>query len=428
MFRALPYAVLVTATLALAVPAQAQQAPPAVSAPPVEDLVREVLENNPSVAALRERVAAAQQMVAPAGALPDPMVEVMGTEAMFPRFTLGEDPMSMLAVEVRQALPGRGKRAAAGAVARADAATREREVEALRRQVARDLRTLYARVWAMDQELKLLEASGEMLDLLATTTRARYGTNQATQEAVIKAQIAKSRLAEQKTDLRAERNVMVAMIGRLLNREGPFALGPVESLPTPAFAPGGWEEAALAASADIAASKAAVEAAERRVEQAKLELKPNFSAGSSVGYRESLDPVVTVRFGVELPLWKKKKQLPMIRAAERELEMARQEQRMAEAMVRESVRTISERHAQAADQVRRYREGLIPQAQAALNAARAEYLAGMGDFSMVIEDFNMWLDVRMQVARREADVYAAWAAREALVSPAVTDAVGRTEP
>ena len=39
---------------------------------------------------------------------------------------------------------------------------------------------------------------------------------------------------------------------------------------------------------------------------------------------------------------------------------------------------------------------------------------GRGDFSTVVEDFNLWLEARVQLARREADRFAAWAGLEAL--------------
>ncbi|MFH1177828.1 MAG: hypothetical protein V1750_10520, partial [Acidobacteriota bacterium] len=97
---------------ALAVPAsvwaRAPQPQPEIAiqasptAPPVEDLVAAALERSPSVAALRERLAAAREMVAPAGALPDPMVEMMLTDVGFPRWTVGKEEMSMVGTEVRQ--------------------------------------------------------------------------------------------------------------------------------------------------------------------------------------------------------------------------------------------------------------------------------------------------------------------------------------
>nr|CBX28735.1 unknown protein [uncultured Desulfobacterium sp.] len=64
-----------------------------------------------------------------------------------------------------------------------------------------------------------------------------------------------------------------------------------------------------------------------------------------------------------------------------------------------------------------YKDAIIPQTSAALNSACASYLSGRADFSVVIEDYNLWLDARTQLARREADRYITWAGFDALTAP-----------
>ncbi len=411
------------AAAALALPTPADPAPPhpaptpLAAAPPVEALVAEALDRNPSIAALRARLGAAREMVAPAGALPDPMVELMLTDVDFPRWTVGEDEMSMLGVEVRQSFPWAGNRGARRDVAQADAALREAELERTRREVARQVRVAYGELYMLDRELALLPAGREMLELLEQTTAARYGANGATQEALVKARLLKVRLSEQEADLLQRREVLVAMLGRLLDRTDAFALGPVAALPEPPAPPADMEALAVEHSAEVRARQAGVIAAERRVVSAERDLRPGFSAGALVASRGAYDPVVTLRFGIELPVWRRTKQLPMVRAAELERDMARAEVREAEAMARAAARELLSHWHHADQQVRRYREGIVPLAQEALAAARTDYLAGRGDFSMVIEDFNEWLEARVGLARREADLFHSWAEHAALLRP-----------
>jgi outer membrane protein TolC len=66
-------------------------------------------------------------------------------------------------------------------------------------------------------------------------------------------------------------------------------------------------------------------------------------------------------------------------------------------------------------QIVRYRQAIIPQSSAAVDAARSSYLAGRGDFSTVVEDFRMWLEARSGLARREADRFVTWAELDALL-------------
>ncbi len=388
----------------------------------VDALVREALQRAPSLAAARARLAAAREMVAPAGALPDPMAELMLTDVGFPRWSVGGDAMSMLGPEFRQALPYPGKRAARRAAAAAEAAARGAELEALRREVIAQVRTMYARVYALDKERETLAAAQELLDLLAATVAARYAVGEAEQEAVVKAQLARSRLGERLDDLDAERAALVAGLNRLLDRPGHTPLGEVEALP-PVSPPGDdWGALAAAASPAVALRQAEVAAAQGRLEVARLELKPDLRAAGAFGYRSGFDPAVTLRFGVEWPLWRRQKQEPMLRAAERELEMAHAELRDAEAVARAEAARLRAGWERVERQLRRLREAIVPQSSAAIDAARASYLAGRGDFSTVIEDFQLWLDARTQLARREAERFVIWAELDRLCTSAATAA------
>lgn len=386
----------------------------AVSAPPVEDLVGAALEHSPSLEALRSRLAAAREMIAPAGALPDPMVEIVLQDMSFPKWTVGSDQMSMIGPEVRQDLPWPGKREARRAVARAAVASRGAEVEQLRRQIAMQVRTLYARLFALDRERKYLDAAREMLDMLAATAASRYAAGEDNQEPVLKAQLEASRLGERSDDLTAERATLVAALDRLLDHGGDEPLGEVMSLPSVAPPPPPWDELAIARSPEVAVRRADVAAAERRSAAARLDLKPDLTTGAAVGLRGGFDPAVTLRFGMTLPLWRQEKQAPLARAAELELEAARADLRDAQAQTRAEAARLAAEWNRAGRQVERYRQAIVPQTAATVDAARAGYLTGRGDFLTVVDDFNRWLDARVQLASREADMYSAWAQFQAL--------------
>ena len=396
---------------AVAAPATADPLPPA---PSVDELVALALERAPSLAAQRAAVEAARQMEKPAAALPDPMVEAMLQNADFPRFTIGEEEMSMAGVEVRQGLPYPGKRKARAEEARAQTGLEAVRLAAAERRVAASVRSLYAKLYAIDRERQSLTAARELVDLLSTTASARYAAGAADQESVLKAQLQETRLGEQIDDLDAERAARVAELNRWLDRPGSTPVGKVVSLP-PVEAPAGdWEQAAVEASPDVLVARAAITAAERRLDVARLDLKPDFAPSAGLATQGSMGTVLLLRFGVELPFRKAQRQEPMIRAAELELERARRELQDAEAMARAEAARLAARWQQADRQIVRFRQGILPQTSSTLDAARASYLAGRGDFSTVVEDFDLWLEARVQLARREADRFAAWAELQAL--------------
>jgi cobalt-zinc-cadmium efflux system outer membrane protein len=397
-------------------PAVAETATPALLpsqvdgkiAPPADELVALALQRAPSLAALAARVQEAREMVRPAGALPDPMIELMVQDIGFPRWTVGEEDMSMVGPQITQAIPFPGKRGARRQVARAEVIVKANEFELLRREVTREVRSLYARLYALDQERQALTSGQELLEMLAGTVRERYSAGVAEQEAAVKGQLMVSRLGERLDDLAAERSGLVAAMNRLLDRPGDAALGRVSELSEPVVPTVPWEALVLQNSAEIAMRRAAVQAAEQKVKVARLELRPDLLAGAGVGFRGDKDPVVTLRLGVDLPLWSAQNRIPMIRAAGQNLEAARQELRDAEAGARAEAARLEADWRRSGSQVPRYEQAIVPQTGLALDAARSSYMAGRGDFSTVIEDFNLWLEARTGLAQREAERFTTW--------------------
>jgi outer membrane protein TolC len=397
--------------------AQIAQPPQSITAaPPVEELVTAALERSPALTSLRARLQAAREMVAPSGALPDLMTSVSLQDASFPLWTVGSNEMSMVSVEVQQGLLYPGKRDARRAAARAEVATRDREIEQLQRQLAAGVRSIYGRVYVLDREKKALDSAGELLDLLQATAASRYSVGQTEQEPVVKAQLEISRLGERLDDLTAERRTLVAALNRLLDRPGETPLGEVQALPPIAAPTGSWQELAEANSTIVAVRQAQVQAAERRLAAARLELKPNLFTASAVGIRGSLPPIVTLNFGVEWPAWKKDKQAPLVRAAEREVDATKADLRDELASVRSEAARLRAEWDRAERQMLRYQQAILPQTSAAMDAARVAYLNGRGDFSTVVEDFKGWLDARVGLTRREADRFMVWAELQVLTA------------
>ncbi len=335
----------------------------------------------------------------------------------FPESTVGNAEMSMIGVEVRQTIPWFGKRGARRDAAHAAADLRAREIARAEREITAEVRRLYAQLYALDREHLAVEAAGELLDMLSATVAARYSAGEAELEAQVKVQLEVSRLHERRDDLQAERTAVVAMLNRLLGRPGDATLGTVSTLPVvqPPAAP--WGTLAQVNSPDLDVRSAAVAAAGGRLREAQKERPPDWFVGAGYAYRGDLDHLAMLRVGVELPFWRGKSTKPRVQAAEFELDEARQELRDAEAAARADVTRLAAAWSRSETQVRRYREAILPQTSMALDAARASYLAGRGDFSTVVEDFQMWLESSVQLASREAERFTTWAELDLLLAP-----------
>lgn len=421
--RSLTRGVLASAGFLLAVASGAQGSPP-IEDP--EQLARRALAESPTLASLGHRLDAAREAAAAADALPGPMTELMIQNAGLDELTLGEAEMSMLGVEIRQLLPGSRKLGARREAALAESARVAADEATLRRQVLAEIRTAWAGFYALDEERRVLEVADEILELLAQVAAARLATADADLTAALRARLEQARLAERRIDLDAARALLVARLERLVDTSGGgLTIAPIAALPPVDFPPKGWPAEVVRESASVAAAQATIEAAERRVASSRQELRPDYLVGGGVGYRGDLDPMVIARFGVAWSAWSSERLKPRVRSAERELEAAREELRAAEYEARAAAARADALRRQAEAQLVRVREGSLPLAGAALDAARSAYAGGRGEFSSVVLELEEWLEVRIELARREAERYAAWAAvRELVPGPSDRELLG----
>lgn len=390
--------------------------PPEPAPPDLAALEAEALDRAPALQALDAGVQAAGERVEPSGALPDPMLGLAFREMGAPWAPMRE--ATTWELEVSQGLPWPGKRDARRSVARAQVAVRRAEVRQAQQLLLKELRAGVARLYALDQERGTLDAAAEMLDLLAATARARYEAGQAEQEALVKAQLEASRLREQRADLDAERDEARFALNRLLGREPQAPFPEVQALPAATLAEGDLEADAIAYCCAIAVARAEVDAAKAELEAVRLDAKPDFDVGVGAGTSLAPEPMLALRVGMSLPFWREHKQDRLAAAARHDVRAAEARLRDEELRTRAEIATLATRWRRDGSQVTLYREAILPQAALAMDAARASYLAGRGDFSMVVEDFRLWLDARVQLARREAGRFATWAEVQELTTAA----------
>jgi len=275
--------------------APAAPIPNAASAPPVEELVALALQSAPSLVSLQAKVESARQAAVPESALPDPMAEIMLQDVGFPEFTVGQEEMSMVTLEVGQKIPFPGKRRIRRQSGEAEVGVRMAEVRSLQREIALQVRTLYAKIYVSDSERRLLESSRQLLELLSATAQSRYSVGEAEEEAVLKAQLAGFALEERMEDIRSERQTLLASLNRWLTPQGVEPSMEIRELPSVSIPPEPWKDLALAQSADLAMIRAELESAQRRLDVAKSDLKPDFFAGSAAPTFRASNGVKTPR-------------------------------------------------------------------------------------------------------------------------------------
>lgn len=377
----------------------------------LEEVESLALANSPSLAAARAELAARRAAAGAAGVLDDPRLELDARNFL----PAGEHDPAEAMIVLEQPLPGHGQRRAERDLAAAEIGLAEVEAGGAEQRLLRDVRLAWAEIYALSRELEAMSEAHELLDLLVASASTLYGAGQAGLGAPLMAQL---ELSRHDLDVEAADAKLTAAAARLaaLAGGGPSGAIPrVTALPEVVL-PKVDPAAAAPFSLDAMIAHRRVLLAESRLAALEAGLSPGFTVGGGLLVMDGADPNLVARVGVELPFFRARREKPRIEAARLEVEALLARRHETELGARaELARWLAE--GRRLETVRRrYREAVLPQGSAALDAARAELLAGRGPLSEVLERFEDWYHDRIDLARAEADRYVAWAEIEALLA------------
>lgn len=377
----------------------------------LDTLVALALDRSPRLAGRAEMVAAGRASTPAAGALPDPMLGLGATGERYPGAGIGEDPMAMASLELVQVIPWPGKRGRREDAAAAAVAVARGEFEIERRELAAEVRAHYAGIVALDEQARALREADALLGILEPTVAARYVAGTAEQGDLVRLRIERLQLRSDLDATAADRAELAAALAAALDTTAAVtdptdgALPPVTALPATAV-PDSFAAVARAR-AEVARARLAARAAEH-------ERNPDFQVGAEYGWRDALPPMVTLRVGVGLPVWSGRKQGALAAGARHELAVADAALREARAAAAARSATLHARQAAAAVRAARLRTEILPQAALVVAAERAGYAAGRGGLDRLVAGLRLVIDARAELAREEAEHYAAWARLRAL--------------
>ena len=378
----------------------------AAQATPAETLtaavaIRIALEANPMLRAARASAMAADQRVGPAGALPDPQLQLGLMNRMASDFGNTMDPMTMNQVQLMQMLPWPGKLGGAKRAARHGAAAARADADEQERMLAARVRMAYYQSAYADRALDVMGRTRELLRTFLDVSTTMYAVGSAGQQDVLRAQVEVGRMTEEITRMGQERVAMAARLNALLGRS---ALSPISALELPERDGGevpvvdsliAW---ALAQRPALVAGTERVAAADASLSAARRELFPDFTLGVQYQQRPQFPTMVSLMLGFTVPIFAGARQLPMRREMAAMRDMASAELMN---LQNETVAQIIETRARAVqDQnlIRLYRGSIVPQARAAVQASLSSYRVGRVTFMTLVDN-------QMTVNRYETETY-----------------------
>ncbi|HEU5415731.1 MAG TPA: TolC family protein [Candidatus Angelobacter sp.] len=416
--KALSLLLLVTCGAALLAQTP-QSAMPSVTAPisSLASLIDEAQQNNPEIRAMTHAYQAAGQMTKSAGALPDTDLMVQHFSVGSPRPFAGytNSDFAYISLGASQEFPWPGKRKLRSEAAGLQADAMHAQADALSRTVIEQLKIACFKLAYLQETLGIIERDDKLLGDLEQIAQSRYRVGKGNQQEVLKAQLQHTRILQEINMHHRDQVEAQAEIKRLLGRgqDSPdIVTEPLRERTLPPD-PAELMHSVGENNPDVAASKAGAARTDKLVELSRKEFRPDF--GVQYMYQNTdrrFRDYYMATFTVTLPNRGRRKA---------ELAQALEEQKAAAATVQtETQRRLAEVQAQyqtarlSTEQLRIYREGLMPQARATLQSALAAYQANRQDFETLLSSFRDVLDFEEQYQKELSEHESALARLESL--------------
>ena len=409
---------LLTIALILATPFSVLGQEPSAGPPtPLSQLLAEAGANNPQISAANYSMRAARQMAPQVTTLPDPKFTYQQFSVGSPKPLAGytNSDFAYIGVGASQELPYPGKLGLRGAVAERDADTKQAEVEVTKTSIADAVKGDYLQLAYLQQTLGILRENETVLDQLIQDVTAHYQVGQGMQQDVLQAQVNRTKIVKEITMHHQQMGQIQAHLKGLLSRDQGSPDIVTEDLTVTPLQRTSDELLAMVRqnNPQIQVDASSIRRQEAQVASAKREGKPDFEVGylyenTDRKYRD----YYMFSFNVRLPR-RKRVDAEIAEATERRSES----QRTLDAHLQQQLAEVRQGYVKASSDdelLKEYKEGLIPQSDAAFRATLSAYASNREEFFHVLSYFNDTLNLKLEYVQTLADHEAALAHLETL--------------
>ncbi|MFI5058578.1 MAG: TolC family protein [Candidatus Acidiferrales bacterium] len=370
-----------------------QEAPPPSQPVKLADLLVEAERNNPQIHAARHGWQSAQQVPTQVSTLPDPQFAVQQFSVGSPRPFAGytNSDFAYIGLGFSQDIPYPGKLRLRGEITKKDADVLQQKYESVRRVVLAEVKATYFQLGYLSEQATILNADRDLLRQVEESAEARYRSGMGNQQEVLQAQLEQTKLLREITTNQLEIGKIQAAIKQLLNRpQSPPDIETATLSETPlSYTYDELLAAAKANNPDIAGMQKVVERQKLQVDLAKKDFYPDFN----LQYMwQRTDPTqyrayYVLTFGVRIPIYRGRRQQPELAQAEADQNRSRSEYEAESQQVAFELRQQFVSAEKSVELLKIYRDGLLPQARAELQAGMAAYQSNRQDFQALLASF-----------------------------------------
>ena len=359
------------------------------------DLIQEALDTNPEVLSARQRWEAAREEIPQAKSLEDPQLTVTQW-AMPSNFNIGNADETWYGIG--QNLPFPGKRSLRGQIAAKAADAVEQEYLAKLREITARVKGIYYQLFLIQKSIQLHLEHQTLLEELIQIADQKYAVGQVSQQDLLKAQVEFSKLHNSLLVLEQEKVSASAEMNALLNRPPEMMLGHIEEVgyhPLPLTLQDLTHQA-LEKKQELQAASLMIKKSEQALALAKKNYLPDFMV--EVMYWDvHTGPNQWEAVGkINLPWIFKSKYVARIRQTVAEEAQARADYTAIRNQTLLQLQDLFTKIKTAEQLIGVYQNGVLPQAEQSLEAARIGYQSGKVDFLNLIDSERTLLDLRLE--------------------------------
>ncbi|MGH8652740.1 MAG: TolC family protein [Gammaproteobacteria bacterium] len=346
------------------------------------ELVQAVLSQNPSLPAMQAARDAAEARIVQASALNDPMFSYAFAPA-----TVGvSDHDFSQTFELSQALPWPGKRRLRGEAAQHEAKVAHEGIDSQRLKLVALAKSAFADWYLVHEAIRINRVNQDLLQEFRHITETKYSTGLASKQDALQADLEFNMLTHRAILIERQQCEVLAAINTLLNRTPDQAIPAPAPLPAPVPPPdaAALRTRAMNAQPELKILATRIQSSRARAQLASRDSYPDFELVAEYdSFWDREEQRFTVGVGVNIPLDRTKQRAAAdeYRALMKQAEWELAEKRSALAG---EVQRAYDRVQETLHVLALYRERLLPIAAENLEAAKADYAVGQGDFLTLV--------------------------------------------
>jgi cobalt-zinc-cadmium efflux system outer membrane protein len=366
---------------------------------PLAVLIEEAKKNDPAIHAAEQSARAATYVAPQASSLPDPQFTVQQFSVGSPRPFAGytNSDFAYIGIGASQQFPYPGKLKLRGAVADRDADTAKAHIEVVLQDEIETLKTTYFHMAYLQQTLGTLERNAALLEQVEQQTEAHYSSGQGNQQDVLKAQLERTKILREISMHHQLVGGDQAQLKRILRRsqDSPDIIAEPIGDTFLRYTATELLDKVRDANPNIQENSAMVQRNQTAVDLAQKEFRPDF--GVSYMYENTdgkFRDYYELSFNVNFP--RRKPRRAALAQAQVNVERAQTDLDMQLQVALAEVQKQYVMVKTSEEQLLIYRDGLIPQAQATIQAGLAAYQSNREDFETLFSSFMDVLNLNLE--------------------------------